>query len=210
MASNLSITQFVRVVQHQVQKNDRIIFEEQRVPLDTFLADWYSQLGSNYPKFFKMDRQSKLGFLATEILLDQRQLADEYSPESVGIILSNAQASLDTDQRYFESTKTFASPGLFVYTLPNIVAGEISIRHHIKGETAFFVSPSFDAEWMASYVSLVMANPTTQACIAGWVDIKDQQADVLLYLTEKKKESGSLAHNTSTLDQLYKKGLWKS
>jgi hypothetical protein len=210
MANDFFITQFVRVVQHQAQNNQRVVFEHQSVSLDSFLADWYHQLGSNYPKFFKMDRQSKLGFLATEVLLDQRQLAHEYSSESVGIILSNAQASLDTDQRYFETTKTFASPGLFVYTLPNIVAGEISIRHHLKGETAFFVSPSFDAEWMASYVSLVMANPTTQACIAGWVDIKDQQADVLLYLTEKKKESGSIVHNTTTLDQLYKKGLWKS
>lgn len=210
MANDLYITQFVRVVHNQVQNNDRIIFKKQDAPLDTFLADWYTHLGSNYPKFFKMDRQSKLGFLATEILLDQRQLVGEYSSESVGIILSNAQASLDTDQRYFESTKTFASPGLFVYTLPNIVAGEISIRHHVKGETAFFVSPSFDAEWMANYVSLVMTNPNTKACIAGWLDIKDQQADVLLYLTEKKNESGSIAHNTTTLDRLYKKGIWKS
>lgn len=210
MASDLYITQFVRVVHDQVQNNNRIIFEKPSVPLDTFLTDWYIQLGSNYPKFFKMDRQSKLGFLATEILLDHRQLSGEYSSESVGIILSNAQASLDTDQRYFESAKTFPSPGLFVYTLPNIVAGEISIRHKIKGETAFFVSASFDAEWMASYVSLVMTNPTTQACIAGWVDIKDQQADVLLYLTEKKKEKGSLVHNSAILDRLYKKELWKS
>lgn len=210
MVNDLFITQFVRVVQRQAQNNQRVVFEHQSVSLDAFLADWYNHLGSNYPKFFKMDRQSKLGFLATEVLLDQRQLAGEYSSESVGIILSNAQASLDTDQRYFESTKTFASPGLFVYTLPNIVAGEISIRHHVKGETAFFVSPSFDAEWMANYVSLVMTNPNTKACIAGWVDIKDQQADVLLYLTEKKNESGSIAHNTTTLDQLYKKGLWKS
>ena len=210
MASDLYITQFVRVVHHQAQNNDRIIFEKKSDSLDTFLAEWYNHLGSNYPKFFKMDRQSKLGFLATEVLLAQRLLAEEYSSESVGIILSNAQASLDTDQRYFESTKTFASPGLFVYTLPNIVAGEISIRHHVKGETAFFVSPSFDAEWMANYVSLVMTNPNTKACVAGWVDIKDQQADVLLYLTEKKKENGSIVHNTTTLDQLYKKGLWRS
>jgi hypothetical protein len=99
--------------------------------------------------------------------------------------------------------KTMASPALFVYTLPNIVAGEICIRNKIKGENAFFVWPRFEVEQMHDYVEMVMATPNTQACIAGWVDVMGSQHEVFLYLAEKMKRENAIEHTTGQLQKLY-------
>jgi hypothetical protein len=150
-----------------------------------------------------MDRLSKLGFLASEAVLNEVPLFQRYTPGQVALVLSNAHASLDTDVRYFESTNTAASPSLFVYTLPNIVAGEICIRHGIKGETSFFIFPSFDAVWMSDYVNVVMASEKTQACLAGWIDVMGEHHNVFLYLAEKQRDPDALEHTAGQLQKLY-------
>src|SRR5690606_22028679 len=107
--------------------------------------------------------------------------------DSLSVVLSNADGSLDTDLKFDRSCQNAASPSLFVYTLPNIVVGEICIRHGIRGENAFFVSDSFDAELMCSYVELVLSQPQTKVCLAGWINVVGEQHDVLVYLVEKKQ-----------------------
>ena len=102
-----------------------------------FLLSVYRHFNMDYPKFYKMDNLCKLGFLAVELLLKDRQLAEEYGSENIGIVFSNANSSLDADLHYFKSVKNIPSPAQFVYTLPNIVIGEVSIRHRCKGENAF-------------------------------------------------------------------------
>ena len=87
------------------------------------------------------------------------------------LILSNANASLDVDLRYVKTIPAGASPALFVYTLPNIVIGEISIRQHFKGENAFFVFKQFDGNFIAGYVTGLFDNNLVKTCICGWVDI---------------------------------------
>ena len=150
-----------------------------------------------------MDRLSKLGFLAAEGLAKDSRLMQRYTPQQVALVLSNAHASLDTDLDYFQSTKTMASPALFVYTLTNIVAGELCIRHGIKGENAFFVFPQFDAIQLSDYVEMVMASEKTGACIAGWVDVMGDQHDVFLYLVEKQGNENALEHSAEQIQKLY-------
>ena len=135
----------------------------------TGLEQVYAAEQIQYPKFYKMDALSKLGFLAAEILLKNRPLP--YPKEDVAVILSNANSSLDTDIRYQQSTKDIPSPALFVYTLPNIVIGEICIRNGFKGENSFFVFKAFDATFMTRYVESLMGQTPTQACICGWVEL---------------------------------------
>ena len=213
------ITGYCIIRDHTVVYNGKIIFQGEN-KLNDFLDNAYSFFKINYPKFYKMDNLSKLGFLAAEVLLKERSLTTEYQAESVALVLSNAHASLDTDIRYAETAKTMGSPALFVYTLPNIVAGEICIRHKIKGENAFFVTPSFDADLMASYVDLVLTpntqapNPKSQAlspntCLCGWIDVMGEHHDVFLYLTEKNKKT-SLAHTADQLRQLYNNEVWNN
>src|SRR3712207_7060242 len=45
------------------------------------------------------------------------------------------------EQTICHRAQFFPSPSVFVYTLPNIVTGEIAIRNHYHGETHFFVIP---------------------------------------------------------------------
>jgi hypothetical protein len=197
------ITRYCHIRKQTLRDGDRIVFQDQVSSLDDFCEHAFSHVGAQYPKFYKMDRTSKLGLLGVEILLRGTEVAAR-DPESVAVVLSNAHASLDTDLRYFETTKTIASPALFVYTLSNIVTGEICIRHGFKGENAFFVTSAFEPVTMAGYVNSVMQENTTSACIAGWVDVLGEQHDVFLYLIEKSTEAQlSWPHNAQTIEKLY-------
>ncbi|HEX6891868.1 MAG TPA: hypothetical protein VF141_14275 [Chryseolinea sp.] len=198
------ISKHCRISNRIIALGGQIVYENKGNNLDEFMNSAFAWLSIAYPKFYKMDRLSKLGFLGSEILLKDEKLLDKYLPERIAVVLSNSNASLDTDLKYFESTKTIASPALFVYTLSNIVAGEICIRQGIKGENAFFVLPQFDAARLVEYVEIVMASPKTEACIAGWVDVLGEQHDVLLYLLEKSKDGG-LEHTAEQLQKLYQK-----
>lgn len=201
--SNSYISGYCVIRNNTVRNGEGVVFSKPEFPFDDFLTAVYEWLNGGYPKFYKMDRMSKLGFLAAEQILKGRTLREEYTPESVAVVLSNAHASLDTDVRYWETTKSLASPALFVYTLPNIVTGEICIRHGLKGENAFFVSEKFDPGMMFSYTDMVLGQPETRACISGWVDVMDGRHDVFLYLTEKQQRNGSLEHSAGILADLY-------
>ncbi|MBX2968006.1 MAG: hypothetical protein KF803_01430 [Cyclobacteriaceae bacterium] len=178
------------------------LFNDGSSSFDDFLINAYEFLKADYPKFYKMDNLSKLGFLAAEALVHDRNLK-QYSPETVAVVLSNSAASLDTDLRFLQSTKNVASPALFVYTLPNIVVGEICIRHKITGENTFFVTPSFDPEFLCFYAKSLFERNHVQACIAGWVDVLDEHHDVFLYLIEKESGSEGMEHNSDALKKLY-------
>ena len=180
-----------------------MICRDLRGSFDDFLDSAFGVVEANYPRFHKMDTSSKLGFLCSEMLLSDTQLLDDYKPWQVALVLSNAHASLDTDLRYFQTTKTMASPALFVYTLPNIVAGEICIRNGFKGENAFFVTPVFDFQKIHQYVEAVLSSGSSEACIAGWIDVMGSHHDVFLYLAEKKQRGNALDHSAVQLQKLY-------
>ncbi|WP_430405558.1 3-oxoacyl-ACP synthase [Fluviicola sp.] len=119
------------------------------------LKSAYQQLGVEYPKFYKMDVLSKMAFIGTELLLP-------FFPKEVDLendlqlIFANNSASQYTDNLFIESYEQLnnPSPSLFVYTLPNIVTGELCIRHKWYGENCFFVEEAFNpahfSEWAKS------------------------------------------------------------
>jgi hypothetical protein len=194
------ISHYCRIVNKTILLDGVEIFRgNARVP-DDFFIQAYKALEIDYPKFYKMDNLSKAGFLAAELLFRKLSPSNPYPSERISLVLSNAHASLDTDIRYANAAKVVPSPALFVYTLPNIVAGEICIRHKIKGENAFFVSESFDAELISSYVSMLKND---NLCLAGWIDVMNDHHDVFLYLQDNAKEG--LPHNAATLNELYSK-----
>ena len=173
--------------------------------IDQFLQEAYARLRVDYPKFYKMDNLSKAGFLGAEVLFSGRKIAEDVGAENVALVFSNAHASLDTDVRYAASAKTVASPALFVYTLSNIVAGEVCIRHGLKGENAFFISSQFDEVLTASYAELVPA----RVVIAGWIDVMSDRHDVFLYLLDKNAASG-IPHSPAVLKEIYTNALWNN
>jgi hypothetical protein len=186
-----------------VYLNGTLLWEaEQELELPDFLRAGYDRFSGQYPKFHKMDALSKLGWLAAEILLKDTRVTT-LPPEQVGMVLSNRSSSLDTDLRYYATVKEFASPALFVYTLPNIVMGEIAIRHGFKGENTFFVSDTFDTALMSTYPAQLLAETPLQACICGWVEVMEQQYEVVLFLVENKQNDQAQPLTAAALSSLY-------
>src|SRR5215203_2336843 len=146
------ITSSCVISNNTVYKNGQSLFVNKAEDTGGFLVSAYQHFSINYPKYYKMDNMCRLGLLSAELLLKDFKKR-EYNPSEVGVVLSNASASLDTDIKYYKTTDDIASPALFVYTLPNIVIGEICIRHHFKGENAFFITEKFDPDFTVQYVN---------------------------------------------------------
>lgn len=170
----------------QVYKNGTLLWEQPDAVLPDHLLAAYARFGFQYPKFYKMDQLSKLGWLACEVLLSGIGIAEDYQPEEVAVVLSNSNSSLDTDYKYFATVKDIPSPALFVYTLPNIVIGEICIRHTFKGENAFFIFEKFDSAFMWAYVRDLITNGNARACICGWVEVLAESYSAALFLVEDR------------------------
>src|SRR5476651_1575018 len=186
MSAQKYITSNCSISKNRVYQNAELVFENGAVNVDELLLAIYQHFHFAYPKFYKMDNLSKLGWLAAELLLKDFDKT-YYQPEQVGTVLMNANASLDMDLKYYDSIKDVPSPSLFVYTLPNIVAGEICIRHHFKGENAFFVMPDFDTASLKQQVDYLLDHNILQACICGWIDVLGQDHRAELFLVEKVK-----------------------
>lgn len=188
---DLYITQEVLIRNGVVINNGVVSYENiQNNALDVFLKEVYKAENIKYSKFFKMDILSKLGFLATELLLKDKVLNGP--KESVGVIFSNSSASLDTDQNYYNTIKDkgnyFPSPAVFVYTLPNIVVGEICIKNGFKGENLFFVENTFNSSLLTLNTQMLFKQNKIETGIVGWVDIVDGKYEVYLVLVEKNQE----------------------
>ena len=124
--------------------NGKTIYSDEAVDFSSFIKSAYKHFEIKHSKFFKMDNLSKLSFMASEMLLKNEKEKD------IALVLSNRAASLDTDRKHqatiSDSENSYASPAVFVYTLPNICLGEISIRHGLFSENAFFVFDEFTPE----------------------------------------------------------------
>lgn len=170
------------------------------------MEELYRHFAIAYPKFYKMDNLSKLGFLASEVLLSDLPQIKNYRPEEVGVVLSNANSSLDTDIRFYQTVDQLASPALFVYTLPNIVIGEICIRNHFNGENAFFVSEKFDPVLIEQYVNNLINNNILQSCICGWADLlkDDYEAFLMLVAKEANNDADSLLFDKVNVEKIYR------
>jgi hypothetical protein len=200
---NNYITSSCLISNNAVCKNGKSVFVNNNADLPNFLFSVYKHLEINYARFYKMDSLSKLGWLAAEVLLKDSFKKEVYNPEEVGIILCNANASLDTDLKYVESIKDTPSPSLFVYTLPNIVVGEISIRNNFKGEDAFFVSERFDTGFIESYVNNLLNSGTLEACICGWVELLGDEYKAALFLVEKTKTGAETPFAKDQMEDIF-------
>lgn len=200
MSADLHIVSSCVISNFVVYKNEKPVFENTKEDVAGFLLSVYRYLGLQYPKFYKMDNLSKLGWIAAEFLLKGEFGADEYRPEEIGIVLANSSASLDTDIKYYETVKSIASPSLFVYTLPNIMIGEICIKNNIKGENAFFVFDHFDINFIKDYVSHLLQHDILKICICGWVELLDENYKAVLFLVEKAVSAEFPASKTSATE----------
>jgi hypothetical protein len=201
------ITGSCTISNNEVIKNGSLVFENKGADLPAFLLSVYQHYRLSYPKFYKMDNLSKSGWLASEVLLNGSFNKEAYKDEEVGLVLANSSSSLDNDLKYFDTIKDVASPSVFVYTLPNIVIGEICIRNKFKGEHAFYIQQKFDAGFIATQVNYLLNNSILKACICGWVEVLGEEYKAVLFLIEKKKEENSVLFSADEMNRIFENSL---
>ncbi len=138
----------------------------------------YKHLNIDYPKFYKMDLLTKLGFISVELLIN---LIKTQSPDFVldseksAVVIANHSASIKNDTDFQKTIQDknnyYPSPALFVYTLPNIVTGELAIRHKIYGETDCYILTNPNELQKLKQLYL---NTTITQMIIGWVECKSE------------------------------------
>lgn len=157
----------------------------------------------NYPKFFKMDVLCKWAWLGAEALTsDEHGFCHQgIDKNKVAVVLSTAHGCLEVDKKYQQSILSIPSPALFVYTLSNIMLGEICIRHGFKGEQTCLVSERFDGEELHFVVSDLLENRGMEACLCGWVDSFGNQQDVSMFWVSKA--GNGLIFSPAVLQQIH-------
>ena len=156
---------------------------------------WFKQLYKNqefvYPKFYKMDSLSQAGFIATELIRRTQPNLGAYEDDKIALLFGNQYSSVDSDIRFKKSYKEQGapSPALFVYTLPNIVLGEIAILNKWFGENLFVVLPKFAPDFFVNYVKILISTGS-DAVLCGWLGINGEQINVFLFLVERQGGAG--------------------
>lgn len=199
------ITDYCQIESGQVNVNGEVLFRisaDEKEDLALFLKRVYKEKALDYPKFFKMDRLSKLAFIGAELLLNHN--TETLPNPDIALILSNATSSLDTDLKHSESISDkdafYPSPAIFVYTLANICLAEISIRHKLQGENAFFIAPTYDIAMMHSYAEYLLQTHRAEKVLTGWVDYLNGEYKLVLYTIEKQ---GKVPHTIESIKHLF-------
>ncbi len=198
------IKSFAAIKKGRVLLNGKLVHESAQDNFEDFMDDVYRRNNLAYPKFHKMDHLSKLGFITSEYLLKDQKLTDKYASDKVGIVLANKSSSLDTDLKYSAMLKNgIASPAVFVYTLPNILIGEICIRNKIKGESIFFISDSYKINDQVDYIKLLFRIGVIESCIAGWVEFIRDRYESFLYLVTNDDDYKGVEFSKESVTKLF-------
>jgi hypothetical protein len=174
----------------KVSINGSVVFDgTEHEDFAAFIRAAFKSVSALYMKFSKMDDLCKLGLTAAEFLLNGENISGKYEPRDVSMLLANRYSSLDTDivhQHIIDVKDPYQpSPAVFVYTLANIVMGEICIRHKLQGENLFFVTENRDKKQLLEQVGILFSTSKTKACIAGWIDYLNGEYYARLFWIEK-------------------------
>ncbi len=194
-------------ISYSVKKKHRVHITPQGVWLDgkvfaidkegkqsSLLTAFYKQIIGNYPKYYKMDGLCRLGFVASELLLKAERDEGSFTEDTNktrAIVFFNRSSSIASDKKYLasiaEKDNYFPSPSVFVYTLPNIVTGEIAIRNDYHGETSFYILPHKNEFLMQDIIETTFMDEQTTSILTGWLDYEDSEHfEADLYIAYKQ------------------------
>ena len=169
------------------------------------ISELYSDLDLKYSKFHKMDEISKIGFIGTEFIKKAYPEIEKYGENDIALLFSNQRSSATTDIKFLDSYKDggIPSPSLFVYTLPNILIGEIAIRNKWFGENMFTVSKELDTNYFANYSNIVLKK-NAEAAICGWINVDVNKIEAFFFfVTKKDLKQLNLPLNSENLKAIY-------
>ena len=204
VANNTYIESFCIIKDSEIVLNGETVFTTEPASFSAFSKKVYQNFEMNYPKFFKMDSLSKLAFLGAELLLNKE--IDASKENNIALVFANKSSSLDTDMKFqnsiLDKENYYPSPAVFVYTLPNICLGEISIRHQLKSENSFFIFEDFNPAFMTNYANVLLNTKKADKVLCGWVEYYNEEFKAFLYLVSTE---GNTDHQQETVEKLYKK-----
>ena len=215
----LVIKKYAIIRNAEISVNGEMLFSDpEQDGFKKFIRAAYRHFNTDYAKFFKMDALSKLGFLSIDIVLKGEAVQSRFPAEKAGIILSNASSSLEVDEKHNDTIinreQYFPSPSNFVYTLPNIMAGEAAIKHGFRGENTVLISKEFDAELICEISQLAFDIGSLDCCVCGWVEQYQNKYESVLFLVERsagefedEKSQEGIIFGPSTLLKIYKQEL---
>ncbi|NPD45294.1 MULTISPECIES: 3-oxoacyl-ACP synthase [unclassified Lentimicrobium] len=184
--------------------NGQLVLKGENSIFVKYLKEVYKYADIKYSKYFKMDPLSKLGFLAAEVLLKDKKCSE--SAERNGIVLENKVSTYLVDMKHQitinDKENYFPSPANFVYTLPNVMTGEICIRHGFKGENAVFVNNEFDAKFVCQYIKSMYTADKADMLIGGFVDADEDDYEAFVFFT-KKEDAEHI--DAKLIEELYQK-----
>lgn len=169
-----------------VKVDGEVVFADENADYHVFIRDAFKAGGGQNMKFYKMDDFCKLAYVAADRLLE----GIDFGEEECGMVLSGRYGCLDTDMKHQQVIDSEgdagASPAVFVYTLPNVAAGEVSIRHHVKGENTWFWSDDRQMRDIRQYAGMMMAAQDLKYCIIGYFDCIAGKYEAVFKLLERQ------------------------
>ncbi|SEJ54081.1 hypothetical protein SAMN05216327_112122 [Dyadobacter sp. SG02] len=194
------ITAYCNLRADECLVNGEVVARRDAGSEDSWFKQIYRQQELAYPKFYKMDVLSQAGYLASEFIKRANPgIFEGYADDEIALVFANASSSAETDRRFMQSYQTGGSPSpsLFVYTLPNIVLGEIAILNKWYGENMFAVLPKFTPGFYLDYSEILLASGS-RALLGGWLEVTAGSTYVFLFLVEQR-ESGTEFNNENLL-----------
>ena len=201
--SELLISKYCQINQNSIYVDGEKINLSTNESLDSFIRQLYKNLNQAYPKFYKMDELCKLALIASDYLLLNHDLTTKYASDEIAVWLQNSHSSACSDDKHLESIRAnkeyFPSPSVFVYTLANIMIGEICIKHQITGENNCTIVQKPNYDILVEDIEVLFKSTDTKSCIAGYVDFYQGNYQALLFLIERKQ--GSEVPNFGTFNK---------
>lgn len=163
----------------------------------------YKELKLEYPKFHKMDLLSKTAVLGIELLKKGDDSIANKNDDELALFFGNSESSEYSDKNFFASYKENKnpSPSHFVYTLPNILIGEIAIKNKWYGENLFLIFPKFDTKEYCEQIEVLIQNGST-GCVCGWVNIAQEKIDAFFFAVDAENDQG-IELTSAKLVELY-------
>lgn len=198
----MQIQHYIQWQQNKISLDGKPLFEPEGTTGNDISLSLYRLAALNYTKFFKMDLLSRAAFLAAELVIPATLSTDK---NNIAAVISTVSGCLDVDKKFEESRHSLASPALFVYTLPNIMLGEICIRHGFKGEQMCMVSGKADPDWMQFYGADLLQQRGTEACLCGHVEATEEVLSAtLLWVSKEPSSNGTaLPFTLPNLEQIF-------
>jgi len=153
----------VRITPLGAWKNDKKL--ETQSEGTALLTELYKN-GEEYPKFFKMDPLSRLAYVAAGLLISD-------NVQDRAIVLFNRSSSIVSDMRHEKASREgFASPSVFVYTLPNIMTGELAIRYGYHTETSLYILKDKESPLRKDIIEATFRwDRSIGSILTGWIDM---------------------------------------